>query len=240
MSAALAANETPQLADAEEPYWSKLAIATFVLSLTSPLAIFSNFFWPTAFLTVAFGVAAVILAARGRGVVRGGILACVAIFLALFCLSFAIARYAAKANAMRNDARAAAEKWFDLIKEGKLNEAHQMTMGSEFRESPEIPLDEAYKLNPKLANSRDGFFLQPPIKHLVNDPKNCTVQFVGFNDRGDVDERADSLKLRFKIRYKELGTPRETIFTMSVARYFQPLYEDHRWMMRGLAGVETK
>lgn len=240
MSAVAATNERPVEVGVEERYWSKLAIATFMLSLVSPLALFSYLFWPISFLTIAFGIAAVVLVARGGGLVRGGMLACAAMALSLFCLSFAIARYATNVNLMRSEARAAAEKWFELIREGKLNQAHQMTMGSEFREGPEIPLDEAYKLNAKLANNRDGFFLQPPIKYLVNDPKNCTIQFVSFIDRGDVDERADSLKLKYKIRYKELDIARETTFTIFVARYFQPRFEDHRWMVRGLASVDTR
>jgi hypothetical protein len=141
---------------------------------------------------------------------------------------------------MRNEARVFAEHWFELIKEGKLNEAHQMSMGSEHRETPEIPLDEAYKLNSQMASSRDSFFLQPPLKYLVNDPKNCTVRFLSFAGSGTPDYRADTVLLRFSVRYIELDVPREMTFTMAVARYFEPRFEDHRWMIRGVANIETK
>ncbi len=223
----------------EPPAWSLLAILTFVLSLLSPLAMVTFLLWPSTFLAVVFGAAAVVLAARGGRSVRGGWLACVAMVLSLFCLTFAITRYAAHQSAMNSEAIAFAERWFALIKEGKLNEAHQMSMGSEFREAPEIPLKDAYRLNEQARNSRDSFFLQLPIKYLVNDPKNSSVRFLKLAGR-EVDERAEVVKLRFSLRYRELEVPHEITFTIGVARYRHPRFEDHRWMIRGVTNIETK
>jgi hypothetical protein len=223
----------------EAPIWSKLAIATFVLSLASPLAMVTEFLWPTTFLTIVFGIAAIVLTARGGESVRGGWLATFAVFLSLFSLSFAITRYAAHQNAMNSEAISFAEQWFAMIKEGKLNEAHQMSMGFEHREAPEIPISEAYRLNEQAKNNRDAFFLQLPIKYLVKDPQNSNVRFLRLAGR-EVDEKADVVKLRFSIRYRELEVPHEITFTIGVARYRHPQFEDHRWMIRGVSHIETK
>jgi hypothetical protein len=229
-----------ELGEDEAPIWSKLAITTFVLSLFSPLAVAVEFlFWPTTGLTALFAAAALVIVVRGGKGVRGGGLALAAIFISLFFLSLGITRFAVKRQYMEREARAVAERWFAMIQEGKLNEAHQMSMGSEYREPPEIPLEDAYRLNPRAAESRDNFFLHHPLKYLANDPKNTTVRFLNSVSRS-VDEKASIVNLRFSIRYVDQDIPHETNFTIAVARYFKPKFEDHRWVMNGITKIETK
>ena len=73
----------------------------------------------------------------------------------------------------------------------------------------------------------------------MKDPKYATVRFLRLAGR-EADERAEVVKLRFSIRYRELEVPRETIFTIGVARYRNPRFEDHRWVIRGVSNIETK
>lgn len=224
----------------DAPVWSWLAIVTFVLSLLlSPPAAYHWVFWPFTFVVLVFSFLAVGVVAYGGRSFRGGGLACAAVFMGVFFMALGVTRFAATQQAMQSEARAAAEHWFDLIKQGKLDEAHQMTMGSEYRETPEIPLKEAYRLSSQLSSGRDTFFLGPPLKYLVSDPENSKVRFVNFGPRSS-DEKANTIQLRFSIRYLEHDVPRETTFSMSVARYHEPKFEDHRWVMRGVSAVDMK
>lgn len=231
-------DDSPRSGD-EAPSWSKLAVATFALSLLSPLAVVSIVFIPIVILTLVFAVAAVALATYNGRAVKGGVLASVAIFLTLFCLSVSISRYSSYQRHLSSEARAFAEHWFELIKEGKQNEAHQLSMAGEFREPPEIPIPDAYELNSQARSNRDSFYLQPPIKFLANDPKNTTVRFVSVVGR-DTDEKTDSVKMRFTMRYQDITMPRETNFTIMVTRERKPRFEEHRWYFRGITDVQTQ
>lgn len=233
------AREAAVAMEGDAPSWSKLAIATFVLSLVTPLAAFHWVFWPIAFLVFAFAILSIGLVVYGGKSVRGGGLACFALFLSLFSLSFGVTRFATAQQLMQSEAQAAAEHFFDLIMQGKLEEAHQMTMGSEYRESPEIPLKDAYELSSQLSTGRDTYFQTPPLQYLLKDPKNCKIRIIGFGARS-FDEKAEAIQVKFSIRYREQDIPRESTFAITAARYREPRFEDHRWVMRGITAFDAK
>jgi hypothetical protein len=231
--------EVESVVEQEPRTWSRLAIATFILSLASPLAIVHSVFWPMVFLLLIFAIASVWLVCSQAPLVRGGLFSILAMCFCLFFLSMAIARYASNQKHLSSEARAFADRWLQLVKEGKLNEAHQFSLLPDLREPPEIPLEDAYEFNALARNNRDSFFLQMPIKFLANDPENCTFRFVQFVGR-DTDENFESIRMRYALRYLDLGTPREMNFTIFVSRYRNPRFEDHRWMVRSVGPADLK
>lgn len=123
---------------------NKLALASAVLGVLSGLALLH----PFLICLAAFGFATGLLAVRQLSIPdsprTGATLARVGIFLSLL-FGFGVGtKELTRQRATIEQARECAERWFELVRQGKLREAHQLTLHPPLRAVAGTSLDVVY------------------------------------------------------------------------------------------------
>lgn len=160
-----------------------MAIFALILGIASFVAIKSPFLWLVPIITLFVAIPA--LAMSRRDDMNGGFPSWLAIFLALFFLSFGVAEYCLNRSVLYSEAYSITKDWLDLVVAGEDRIAHQGMMSVTTRQSSGKSVDEYYDLDEEAAAELERRFSVKPTADLLGAGtdveidliKNVTIQF---------------------------------------------------------------
>ena len=123
---------------------SRLAVVGVVVAFVGIIAAFQPWLVAIPALAAVMSAIAVATSARSDSQAGGRWLASCGLLLALFLVGFASARSYSRKQHLRDLARPHAESWLRLILEGRVKEAHQLTLKESERDKGD--LDKAYSI----------------------------------------------------------------------------------------------
>lgn len=123
---------------------SRLALAGLLAALLSPIALAHPLLWIVPLTAGLLSALALRSIRRSEGELRGSGLAQTALFAALLFGCWAVAWNLSHYYVVGRQARRYAEAWLELVKEGRLYEAHQLTMSASSRVPGNESLEDLY------------------------------------------------------------------------------------------------
>ena len=219
-----------------------LAVLALIGGFISMLsAIFSAIFIVFGVLGVIFGLSSLFRIQRSDGTLSGFWVATIGIGLAVLFVTAYVTHATARDSRICDQSRDFAESWIEMIQTGKLNEAHQLTVGFFSRVLPGTDLEKHYSSQKKLRiddspgnteamtdlsgtpyEQRNDFFAQPSMKLIRDHGTDCQVEFVRHLDRFRKGNLIDYVTHEFKLTYNEDGSPKTHFFTVTMIREHYP------------------
>ncbi len=124
---------------------SRSAWLSIPLTALAFLSLLSPPFWFLPWVSAVVAARGVWLARRGPDRWKGGTVSLAMLSVSLFLLAFAPSRYIFWQQLLVTTARQHAEAWLDLIRQGKLYEAHQLSLEQHERVPPLADLERHYR-----------------------------------------------------------------------------------------------
>lgn len=125
-----------------------LVIAACLAGLLSLLAVFHPLLWVLPVAAIIISLAAIVRVSTGQRRSSGRNAAIFALCVAVFAGAYAPARAISRERTLLSAARAKAEAWLALIQQGRVQEAHQLTMQPELRFQGPGSLASHYEIAP--------------------------------------------------------------------------------------------
>lgn len=238
-STASFASERPEEYASLDP----LAVIALILGIASIGAVvFSSLFLGAGILAVIFGVISLIRVVGSDGVLAGKGIATVAVALGLLFSSLQIGYAKSREAKIQQAGKEIALKWLELVQNGKLNEAHQLTKIYWNREVPGTDLEKHYGETVKSFEEQDmkemmntgqmagqiggtpfdertDFFRTNLMATIIEQGKECDFEFVRalttFRDK-----QTDYVVLQFNLKYEKDGQPVKELFDITLKRDF--------------------
>ncbi|MCO6455013.1 MAG: DUF4190 domain-containing protein [Pirellulaceae bacterium] len=215
---------------------SGLAIATLVLGLVSFLALFFSIFWLIPLAAMACGILAVRQIATHPDQLAGRRLALAGISLALLFLAWGVTQAKLRRLVLVGHARPYVDDWLNRVREGRLQEAHQMFLEPGERQPPATDLAHFYAEQPEATRRLKAMFDQMPQKALVAHGADGKLSF----DKVESiyrDDGYDYVVLRYRFQYTENGQPREVRPRIVLRRMLNPHDNVAVWKFQDLSQV---
>jgi hypothetical protein len=145
---------------------SALAIIALVAGLLSPLAFAHELLWSLPLTAIALSIVAIVRIDRSEGQLVGRWAAVLGLVISLFCVAGAITHATTRRLWLAYRAERMAERFIELLREGKPREAHQLWTRPVYQMAPGSDLAELYKANDALAKEYEGFLEREVIRNL--------------------------------------------------------------------------
>ena len=238
-------SETPALPRADQPTemehyvpLSGMAIAAFVLSLFSPIALYNPGLAVVAMAPVILGLLASIRIFRSAHPVKGRSLAVASLALSMFFISTSVIGHTMMRNHLSHQGQVHFSEWLELVAEGKLREAHELHRQYSDRQLPGTDLEAIYTkevddsstdeeqaelvavmlsrdFSPK--QELESFFDNPPVSDIVAHANDAIFEFVSVQEA--IFKRPDSeIAMVYRMTYPQGGVNRETEFMVRMMR----------------------
>jgi len=220
---------------------SRLAVASMLLGLVSAAAIVNPLAWCVPIVTVTLAIAALKTISAEDSMVFGRKAALAGLAMALLFGACGLTRHFARPHWLYRHARPHAQKWIELVRAGRLKEAHQLHLSQEERESPGADLEAFYRDEKGAHETLSSFFGQAPLSEIVRIGRRGQLRF-----EGDVDveltregkARTDVVILRYAIDYEDDGKPQTLWFLVSLGRKYDTEHREARWNVRDVSSQE--
>ncbi|MFO0905241.1 MAG: hypothetical protein U0939_19695 [Pirellulales bacterium] len=206
------------------------AVAAAALGLAASLALVSPLLWVVPLAAVAFGLIALKTIRDSEDALAGGKLAMLGIGLAVVFLSWAMTSYWMRGRLLYAQAQGIADEWFDLVKDRRLEEAHQLRRNYVDRAPSNIPLEQHYRES----NAREmlaGFTREPVVEKiaLLGDDARLTFQSNVYV----TSERAnlDAIAMRYLLESIS-GKEPPTVVEVELTREAFSGVGESRWTIR--------
>jgi hypothetical protein len=242
--------EMMQFTDTESPELTEYhpvnrwAVASAVLGILSIPAVFI----PMLLVIPIVGIIASLIAARqlssresiqtGRAAAKVGAFLCITIGVWV-CTALVY-----RQTALTNQARQYAEEWFELLRNGKFYEAHQLVLPDERRVAAGASLEEHYKPRDRIVHAHESgeshshhdpedvmeameplpheqfrqFFDVSPAKRLKEIGSQATYEYLGTIKQSPVTATQVMVTQNFRIRYQEDGRERQFVISIELER----------------------
>lgn len=212
---------------AELPSTSPLAVISLILGLASIGAMLTPILWAVPVVAVLVGFQALRSIAANPLVWRGRGLVIVALALACFWGGMAPVYHITRHHTLNTQARVHAEHWIDLIRQGKLMEAHQLRLGFNERVEHDLDLKEHYKSELNRLNY-DVFATGSPIKELAKWGPQAEIRSVD-NILIESTGTTDIIKQRFHVVNESDGIHRVLVMDIAMLRRTFAGSSECRW-----------
>ncbi|PQO45610.1 DUF4190 domain-containing protein [Blastopirellula marina] len=156
---------------------SRLAVAALVLGIFSVLAIFTSVLWIVPVLAIVFGLAAYYQIDRSE-VLTGKAMAMIGMALAAVWLGASVTQTTVQSSSFKAESRKMAADWLDLIIDGKLMEAHQLTRHPAGRAPFKMSLASFYAEEEVRQEGLDAFQNRDFVKEIQEHQGELEAKFV--------------------------------------------------------------
>lgn len=190
---------------------SLAAVLALVFGCASALALIHPFLWVIPAVAVVIAIVALRGIAREGANLTGRGLALTGMVLALFFGTWAPTRIITRQAHLYRQARPYADQWLELMRAGKILEAHQLMQLAGERQKPGASLEVFYKNNADARKQLEHSFELKPALTIRSQAGNATYQYLG-GDGVSTDDGGHSefISLRYLMRYEEHGLTKET------------------------------
>ena len=153
--------------------WSVVAL---ILALLSSSALLLPFFLVFSLLAIIMSLVALSKIQREPHLFMGRRLAIFSLVMAVIVGGWTISRQQFFQAHMFAAAESNLNKWFQLIKEGKHEEAHQLTLLAGMRTSGRMTLREYYQNEKRVRQEMQTFFSESPMRQIIKLGENWSVR----------------------------------------------------------------
>jgi hypothetical protein len=206
---------------AEYPRVSRSAVIALLLGLISIAALASPLLWLLPVAGLAFSMVALRSLARADEPRLGRRAAMVGLILSLLFLGWAPTHYFLRQELLVRRAIAHSSQWLGLLGEGRLYEAHQLTIGKDERQPPGVDLDEYYENSQDVWEGFQVFISQPPLEQVIELGDRGQVRYIGRVEvahERPLGRLLDLVTLRYAVDYEQDGQARTVPLWVGVAR----------------------
>lgn len=151
------------------------ALLALLSGLASPLVFVSYVFWTLPLLAIVLGAYGLRQIRRYAPTLTGRTAALCGIVLALFFGTAGVAYDTAHRLSLESEARRVAEYWVNLLRTGKLREAHQLTLDPGSRALPQSDLEAVYVEREELGTNFTTFETADMVKRIVETPQSAAI-----------------------------------------------------------------
>lgn len=245
--------------EAEHPRYrtvSRLAILSLGLAILSTLALLRPLLWIVPFTAAALAVCALASISRRSSELSGRTVALLALAIALMIGVWAPTRHLGRERYLTRQAAQYSRQWLELLREGRLYDAHQHHLPLTKRAKAGTSLEEEYEkrdtqqeaaarsgpggmyLEVKPGDAYDEFFDQPIPQRLAELGPRARYEFLGI-DNVDRDEpnHADAVVTRYRVDYEEGGRPNSFPIRLLLVRVLQPESGEGHWHVESVSEV---
>ncbi len=190
---------------------SLAAVLALVFGCASALALIHPFLWVIPAVAVVIAIVALRGIAREGANLTGRGLAITGLVLALFFGSWAPTRIVTRQSHLYRQARPYADQWLELMRAGKLYEAHQLMQIAGERQKPGSSLEVFYKNSSDARKQLDHSFELKPALTIRNQAGDATYEYLGGDGvSSEEGGHIEFVSLRYLMRYEEHGLAKET------------------------------
>jgi hypothetical protein len=205
---------------------SRLAVLALALGLASGLMLVSPVLAILPLLTVGVAFIALRQIASSEGQLTGRWPATVGLCLAMGFLGWGISRQSSRQTLLLAEAERAIDAWLELVRDGKLVEAHQRMRAADSRVKSEQGIKDYYATDREAQEHMDGFFASDPIKSF-----RAIGSDVEFRYEGVVTTTRHGLNDDVMVRY-DFVDPRTSdtrSMWITATRTFNPTNKQASW-----------
>jgi hypothetical protein len=213
---------------------SPAAIVALLLGVASFFAIGNLLLLILPALAILAAIFAFVSIARSDGGVSGRWAAVAGLALALAFASTAIVRSTTRAWHLRNEAHAVADKWLDLVRRGKLHQAHQWHLPPQQRQLATTPLAQYYHDSKTAQTDFDSFFRQMPLVDVVDALPHADPHFVSVAEQIKL-EKNDRVALLYEIEPPQAKSGEPLRFVVITERTADADTGAGKWQISGVA-----
>lgn len=187
---------------------SVAAVLTLALGIASSLALVHPFLWVVPLITIVTAVAALrAISIEGSNLTGRG-LALAGMSLALLFGLWAPTRVISRQWQLYHQGQVFAEEWLDLVRAGKLQEAHQLALPRAERQPPGTKLETVYEQSEDLKKRFKNFFAEKPVKTMAARGDQATYAYAGGMGVSPREFLTEHIALGYTMRYEDNGQPR--------------------------------
>lgn len=215
---------------------NRTAVASLLLGLLSATAIASKIMWCVPIVGITLAIIALWSLSRSEPGVLGRGAARVGLALSLLFLACAITGHLVRQQTLRREARPHSTKWIELVREGRLREAHQLYLPQRERQPLGANLHKHYEeADARTKEEIDAFFNDPPLSKIVELGQQGQLRFEADEEVATFSEsgaRLDVIVQRYAIDYQADGKPQTLSFVVSISRQYDTEHGEARWRVR--------
>jgi hypothetical protein len=216
---------------------SRLAVLALVLAIFACGAVVSP-------LMVCFAVAAVLVAvaalwsiARAPRPPLGRKVAIAALLLGVLFGVWGTTWRLVREQVVYVQAQQRADQWLQLVRTGRLQEAHQLHLAHESRQAPGADLKEYYKNDREARFEVESYFRAEPLRQIIEAGERGSLRFLqGDNllDETYSGQKTDLVTLRYALDSPEKDPSKTLVFLVTMARKVASGGAEAYWELRGV------
>lgn len=162
-----------------------------------------------------------------------------AIALALFFLALIGARQVSRTWTVKSEAEEFINGWFELLRKGEIEQAHQLSMQPQDRQIPEVDLMKYYKESEEARRGRDHFYVAPPLNKLVKDIKQGTIR-LDFEIAHERNLEGEYIDRQYSLVVDRGGIKETVPFRVVVRRTVHPKLKVGRWQIYSVTEPQVR
>lgn len=218
---------------------SPLVIVACIVGLASVLAIVHPLLWIVPIVAAVLSICAIVRVSAAQSRYGGRSAAIAALCFAVFIGSYAPARTISRERALYEQARLNVEAWLSLLQQGRVQEAHQLSLNEHERfQGPasladhyaEVPppsrmspasqmeaMEEASMQGPPPAVKLKGFVAEPVVAKLLEFGEQARIEHLK-NVQSELSFGTHRLTLRYRAAGVHAGQPESIEFLIRAMR----------------------
>jgi len=207
---------------------SPFAVVALLLGLSSFLALLQPLLVILPLLGIAASLIALRIIAADPSSRAGRTVALAALALAVAFAAATPAKNVSRNWIVKSRARRFATQWLELVRDGQLDRAHQLTLAAARRQSPEIPLAEFYLNNFDAARARTEFFNDTFAGELAGLGQQGQLRFERVL-RHEAIKGGDHIRQLYSLRFEESAGREPLSLRIGVQRDRDPVTGHGQW-----------
>lgn len=217
---------------------SWLAMAALLLGAASALSLLSGLLAFIPLIAVGLAVAALRSIANTQPRPLGRRAALAGVALAVLFGTWSTTQGVIRQYWIYRQAQQYADQWLELVREGRVYEAHQLYLPQDRRKSPGTALSVYYESDRDARRELDQIFDVAPCKQIVEMGKRCRVRFVrneSFDSVIDYNLYIDSATMRYQVEGDLDGKPSSFPITLALHRKRVRGSDNVSWVLHHVA-----
>lgn len=214
---------------------SRFAVFALLLGILSALALISPLMWVVPLVAIGIAVTALRITSSRSKEVAGRSLALAGLILAMLFGTWAPTRQFSRDWMLRSRSQQFSQHWLDLVRQNRLEEAHQLHLPHRSRLPDNASLKSYYSLEGTPQKDFIEFFNSPALQKLISAGEQVKVKLRESDlFRNETDMKSDSVNLRYQLLWEENGEQKSLFFTVTMARTSQLDSGQTHWHVKGI------
>lgn len=210
---------------------SVLSVVAGLLALLSTTALLLEVFWIFPLVGVIVSLMALNGISKQPHIYTGKTLAIISLLTCLVLGGWSISRYRFVRSTVYSLAQEKVEHWFDLVRDKKLEEAHQLSLPIGMRAMGRTTLRQYYSNEQIARDEMNGFFSNHPLMDIVSLPGEWTLE-LAENHRIEFDNNDLLLVYQnYDIKYQEDGEQLEIPIQVKLSRRYDKYTHASQWTL---------